>query len=197
MLRSVFYLSLTVDVYSQIKSADKHSREWANFVSQDSNGYLYEKDIYFTPARVTFQCNAASPYIYISESKFKKSDLDNLHIEIIRDCYGEIQKSKFYYSEFEEGIESFHLPGYYCFVLPPVRVYPDYNELKIRVAGLRLSDPDNDLKIMLFFNGIKRRTIFLEYLVKGLVALTGFVLTFVVYALTKKLLIRKTPPGDV
>lgn len=187
LLFSLFYFSLALEVYLQIKNADKFATQHIELMEKHSNKYIYEKDLYFTPPRATFLTNGSRIYVYISDSIFKQLKLEDLHIEVIRENHGETKKYEFDYPDSEEAVQPFQRLGFHCLAFPAIKLHIDYNNIKFIISGISVSNPDKNLKITLNFGGIKRRAVFSEYLLKGLLLLGGCILVFSLSFLIEKL----------
>lgn len=176
---SLFYLSLAFETYIQQKQADKFAVQYINFKEEKLNKYIYEKDIYFTPQIATYQTSGSRVYLYISDSIFKQLKLKDLRIEVIRENHGEIKNYEFNYSSHEKREGSFKRQGFHCLAFPAIKLHVDFNNMNFIISGINLPDPDKNLKIMLRFDGIKRRIVLGGFLFKGLLALCGCLLVFI------------------
>lgn len=166
LLVCFYFFSLTLNCYLQMLRVGKYSHEQVLFVSQKSGSYQFQKNIDMTYERLKFQTYAGRIYLYINKKSINEDYLRNLTVEISRDCYGLVNSYRYTSENLEPASAHFQELGYYSFTLPPLAMYPSYNHIKISLSGVNLN-PNNDVKIFLFFNGHKGQTIFLSYLIKS------------------------------
>ena len=193
LLPALFYFSLAFKCYLQRKYADNFERQYIGFKGFNSDQYIYEKDIYFTPEIATFQDSGGRIYLYIKDSVLSKQAIQNIRLDVIRKNHGETKRYRYGYSDSEKSVEKFQRSGYLCLTFPPVKLHIDYNNVTFAISGIDLPVPESDAEIMLIFSGIKRRVIFWTYLFKGVFSLAGWLLIISIYTLISKKIRHNRP----
>ena len=179
----VFYLSLSVEAFLQIRKAEMFEYQYIPFSGKEGNIYSFRKSICFTPEIAKYLSNGGRLYLYLKKDAVDRQKIQSVQIEVIRTNHGEIKTYHFDSNKAECAVSSYQRSGFYSFAYPNVKLHIDYNEIQLKIQGIKLNNPTEDIKVLLAFSGIKRRIQWLTYLLLGLGSAIGWGGVFTCYYL--------------
>ena len=161
-LPAAFYLSLSLESFLQIRKAEQFEYQYIPF-SDGDNLYSFRKNLYFTPEIANYLSDGGRIYLYFRKDAVDIQKIQNIQIEVIRTNH-----------------------GFHSIAFPNVKLHIDYNEIQVRIRGIKLNNPPEDIKVLLAFSGIKRRIKFWTYLFLGLSSAFGWGILFTFYSLSRR-----------
>ena len=180
---AVFYLSLSLEAFLQIRKAELFEYQYIPFSSKEDNIYSFRKSLYFTPEIAEYLSDGGRLYLYLKKEAVGTQKIQNIQVEVIRTNHGETKTYYFDQSNAENAISNYQRSGFYSFAYPNVKLHIDYNEIQLKIQGIELNNPTEDIKVLLAFSGIKRRIQWLTYLLLGLGSAIGWGGVFTCYYL--------------
>ena len=176
---AVFYLSLGLEAFLQIHKADLFKYQYIPFSNKDGNLYSFRKSLFFNPEIANYLSDGGRLYLYLRKNVVDIQKIQNIQIEVIRTNHGENKTYHFNQSSAENAVSNYQSPGFYSLAFPNVKLHIDYNEIQVKIHGITLNNPMEDVKVLLVFSGIKRRIKLWTYLFLGLSAAAGWGIVFV------------------
>lgn len=179
----VFYLSLSLEAFLQIRKAELFEYQYIPFSSKEDNIYSFRKSLYFTPEIANYLSNGGRLYLYLRKEAVGTQKIQNIQVEVIRTNHGETKTYYFDQSNAENAISNYQRSGFHSLAFPNVKLHIDYNGIQVKIQGIKLNDPAEDINVLLAFSGIKRRIQWLTYLLLGLGSAIGWGGVFTCYYL--------------
>ena len=180
---AVFYWSLSLDAFLQIRKAELFEYQYIPFSSKEDNIYSFRKSLYFTPEIAEYLSDGGRLYLYLRKEAVGTQKIQNIQVEVIRTNHGETKTYYFDQSNAENAISNYQCSGFHSLAFPNVKLHIDYNGIQVKIQGIKLNDPAEDIKVLLAFSGIKRRIQWLTYLLLGLGSAIGWGGVFTCYYL--------------
>ena len=180
---AVFYLSLSLEAFLQIRKAELFEYQYIPFSSKEDNIYSFRKSLYFTPEIAEYLSDGGRLYLYLRKEAVGTQKIQNIQVEVIRTNHGETKTYYFDQSNAENAISNYQCSGFHSLAFPNVKLHIDYNGIQVKIQGIKLNDPAEDIKVLLAFSGIKRRIQWLTYLLLGLGSAIGWGGVFTCYYL--------------
>lgn len=184
-LPAAFYLSLSLESFLQIRKAEQFEYQYIPF-SDGDNLYSFRKNLYFTPEIANYLSDGGRIYLYFRKDAVDIQKIQNIQIEVIRTNHGEVKTYHFNQCNAEEAVPRYQRSGFHSIAFPNVKLHIDYNEIQVRIRGIKLNNPPEDIKVLLAFSGIKRRIKFWTYLFLGLSSAFGWGILFTFYSLSRR-----------
>ena len=182
----VFYLSLSVEASLQIRKAEMFEYQYIPFSGKEGNIYSFRKSLYFTPEIANYLSNGGRLYLYLKKDAVGTQKIQNIQVEVIRTNHGETKTYYFDQSNAENAISNYQRSGFHSLAFPNVKLHIDYNGIQVKIQGIKLNDPAEDINVLLAFSGIKRRIKFWTYLFLGLSSAFGWGILFTFYSLSRR-----------
>ena len=92
---AVFYLSLSLEAFLQIRKAELFEYQYIPFSSKEDNIYSFRKSLYFTPEIANYLSNGGRLYLYLKKDAVDRQKIQSVQIEVIRTNHGEIKTYHF------------------------------------------------------------------------------------------------------
>ena len=172
-----------MEAFLQIRKAELFEYQYIPFSSKEDNIYSFRKSLYFTPEIAEYLSDGGRLYLYLRKEAVGTQKIQNIQVEVIRTNHGETKTYYFDQSNAENAISNYQRSGFYSFAYPNVKLHIDYNEIQLKIQGIELNNPTEDIKVLLAFSGIKRRIQWLTYLLLGLGSAIGWGGVFTCYYL--------------
>lgn len=175
-----YYLSLSVHSFLLIKQFDQESEIVLKYENDHDGEYEYKSNILFSAERALYQTQKARVFICF-RNQHDLTKLKSFSGQIFRDSCEQIQNFKFDYSNLSEVSESrSKLSDYNVFRVnnDVIRFYLGNNNISLKIKGIIVNDPVQDIKIMIVNDNHKGTTIPILFLLK---AFTNLVIVLVIY----------------
>lgn len=189
---AVFYLSLSLEAFLQIRKAELFEYQYIPFSSKEDNIYSFRKSLYFTPEIAEYLSDGGRLYLYLRKEAVGTQKIQNIQVEVIRTNHGETKTYYFDQSNAENAISNYQRSGFHSLAFPNVKLHIDYNGIQVKIQGIKLNDPAEDINVLLAFSGIKRRIKWMTYLLFGGGCAVGWGIVFALCLLIRRKRINRS-----